>query len=127
VALYNALQSVKDSNMTKDLAKEYNLDELDKEELVKLGKLVDKALNTVEKRRQKDAREAAKKAALEFGYTPEELFGSAKAKSAPKSKAPPKYANPNDQSMTWTGKGRQPEWIKEYLRSGKDLADIEIK
>jgi len=114
--------------VNKDYEKEYGLNDLDKEELQKLRKAVDKALNSLEKRREKDAREAAKQAALEFGFTPEQLFGGAAKKStAPKSKAPPKYVNPEDPNATWTGKGRKPEWIKEYVESGKDLKDIEIK
>ncbi len=38
----------------------------------------------------------------------------------------PKFANPDDPSQTWTGKGRQPAWVKDYIASGKSLDEIEI-
>lgn len=31
----------------------------------------------------------------------------------------------NDQ--TWTGRGRQPKWVDEYLASGKNLEDVRVK
>jgi DNA-binding protein H-NS/nucleoside phosphorylase len=38
----------------------------------------------------------------------------------------PKYANPENPSQTWTGRGRQPGWVRELLASGKRLEDLEI-
>lgn len=32
-----------------------------------------------------------------------------------------KYCNPNNASQQWTGRGRQPKWVKEWLDSGKSL------
>ena len=37
-----------------------------------------------------------------------------------------KYKNPSNDS-TWTGRGRKPNWVVEYLNAGGVLADIEIK
>ncbi|KIC35920.1 H-NS histone family protein [Leisingera sp. ANG-M7] len=41
-------------------------------------------------------------------------------------KAAAKYANPNDPSQTWSGRGRKPGWVHEALEAGKSLKDIEI-
>lgn len=38
-----------------------------------------------------------------------------------------KYRNPNDQFSTWTGIGRKPKWVTEWLAAGNELADLEIK
>ena len=38
----------------------------------------------------------------------------------------PKYANPQDPTMTWTGRGRKPRWVQESLESGKELDDLLI-
>lgn len=38
-----------------------------------------------------------------------------------------KYRNPNDQFSSWTGIGRKPKWVTEWLAAGNDLADLEIK
>lgn len=41
-------------------------------------------------------------------------------------KAPAKYANPNDPTQTWTGRGRKPAWIHEALEAGKSIEDLEV-
>lgn len=41
-------------------------------------------------------------------------------------KVAPKYANPEDSSQTWTGRGRKPAWVVAALESGKSLDDILI-
>jgi len=38
----------------------------------------------------------------------------------------PKYRNPTDPAETWAGRGRQPRWVTEQLRSGKNLDDFRI-
>ncbi|MEH2496212.1 DNA-binding protein H-NS [Bradyrhizobium sp. AZCC 1678] len=39
----------------------------------------------------------------------------------------PKYRNPDDPSETWAGRGRQPRWLAEQLRSGKKVDDFRIE
>ena len=39
----------------------------------------------------------------------------------------PKYQNPENTSETWAGRGKQPRWLREQLRSGKKLGDLLIK
>ncbi|MGL3107834.1 H-NS histone family protein [Bradyrhizobium sp. BR 1432] len=38
----------------------------------------------------------------------------------------PKYRNPKDPSETWSGRGKQPRWLKAQLRAGKKLTDLLI-
>ncbi|USX27828.1 H-NS histone family protein [Oxalobacteraceae bacterium OTU3CINTB1] len=38
----------------------------------------------------------------------------------------PRYRNPADQSQQWTGRGRQPKWVKEWLDAGKDIAGLKV-
>lgn len=33
----------------------------------------------------------------------------------------PKYQNPNDAAETWSGRGKQPRWLRAQLRAGKEL------
>jgi DNA-binding protein H-NS len=37
-----------------------------------------------------------------------------------------KYVNPDDRSMTWTGMGHQPWWVKEHLAGGGRLDDLAV-
>ena len=39
----------------------------------------------------------------------------------------PKYRNPAKPSETWAGRGKQPRWVTEQLRSGKKLDDFRIR
>jgi DNA-binding protein H-NS len=39
----------------------------------------------------------------------------------------PKFRNPDDPSETWAGRGKQPRWLAEQLRSGKSLDDFRIE
>ncbi|MFY0310868.1 H-NS family nucleoid-associated regulatory protein [Leisingera sp. D0M16] len=44
----------------------------------------------------------------------------------PGAKAPAKYANPEDTSQTWSGRGRKPAWVHAALEAGKSLDDFAI-
>ena len=39
----------------------------------------------------------------------------------------PKYRNPAKPGETWAGRGKQPRWVSEQLRSGKKLDDFRIQ
>jgi DNA-binding protein H-NS len=39
----------------------------------------------------------------------------------------PKYRNPAEPAETWAGRGKQPRWVTEQLRSGKKLDDFRIQ
>jgi DNA-binding protein H-NS len=38
----------------------------------------------------------------------------------------PKFANPDEPSQVWSGRGKQPQWVKEKLASGLTLEDLSI-
>jgi DNA-binding protein H-NS len=42
------------------------------------------------------------------------------------SKVAAQYRNPQDASQEWTGRGRQPKWVKALLASGKNLMSAKI-
>lgn len=39
----------------------------------------------------------------------------------------PKYRNPAEPSQTWSGRGSQPRWMRDALKSGKKISDFEIR
>ena len=45
----------------------------------------------------------------------------------PYPKVLPKYRNPKNRRETWAGRGKQPRWLVAQLRSGKKLADFQIR
>ena len=59
------------------------------------------------------------------GYEISDLFGR-KAKNKVKTPVKPKYRHPGNADVTWSGRGRQPVWVREALASGKTLDDLSI-
>jgi DNA-binding protein H-NS len=51
---------------------------------------------------------------------------TARGRGARRSVAP-KYRNPKDPSQTWAGRGLQPHWVRDALKSGKKLDSFLIK
>lgn len=51
---------------------------------------------------------------------------AARGTATPKVKGVPKYRSSIDPSLTWTGKGRKPEWVVTYLANGGKLEDLLI-
>ena len=62
--------------------------------------------------------------AREIGYSLAELVGT-ETKSA-RSPAAAKYRHPENQALTWSGRGRKPQWFVEALEAGKTASDIAI-
>lgn len=105
-----------------------DLNTMSHKELEKLLVDVKAAMKNAQTRDRREALKAAEKAAAEFGFSLDELSGTAGSKKGGKAKRPsvPKFANPADASQTWTGKGRQPKWYVEAIEAGKKPADLEI-
>lgn len=83
------------------------------------------------KQKQKTERIALRKQMEELaeqsGFTFDEIASASKAKKMRKtSKVDPKYANPEDKTQLWTGRGRRPKWVEAALADGKNLDDILI-
>ena len=102
-----------------------NLNDMSPDELKQLRKDLDKAIENYDVRRKQDARAAAEAKAREMGFSLSELVdGSAKKGKTPK---PPKYRHPENPSLTWSGRGRQPDWIKEALENGRSKDEFLIE
>lgn len=94
------------------------------EELKQLQKDIDAAIKSYEARKLAEARAKLEAMAAEMGVTLAEVVGtSGKGK---KPAAPPKYRHPENPTLTWTGRGRQPEWFKEAIASGASADDLKI-
>ena len=107
----------------------HDLGSLSSKELEKLHEDVKKALANARNRDRREARKAAEKAAAEFGFSLDDL--SQKSAGAPrrggkKSPSAPRFANPDDPSQTWTGRGRQPRWFKEAVARGVDPEKLAV-
>jgi DNA-binding protein H-NS len=104
-----------------------NLGELTEKQLEKLKSDIDNELVGRTKQKLAEARKAVEEAAKKHGFSLNDLLGGkGRAKAAPKSAGAPKYRNPADSTQTWSGRGRQPEWFKAAIASGKSPDDMAI-
>lgn len=110
----------------------FDLKSLNRKELEKLGADVKKALIAAKARDRREALKAAEKAAAEFGFSLTDLAKEKSSGTSPKPKkrkgkpAKARFANPNDPSQTWSGKGRPPFWYKNAVDAGTSPAAMEI-
>lgn len=83
------------------------------------------------KRREKDEKAKALKdleaLAAERGFSLSDLLGdsSSKAKKE-KGSVAVKYRHPENVDLAWTGRGRQPKWVIEFLASGGSLDNLTV-
>ena len=105
----------------------FDLKSMTRKQLLKLRSDVDKAIAKAVEMDRKAALKAAEKAAQAHGFSLADITTKStekpprrQNKAKPKAPSTPKYVNPEDQTQTWTGKGRQPKWFKAALASGHD-------
>ncbi len=106
---------------------------MSRKQLEQLRDRVDAKLAKIDNSNRKEALAAAEKAAKALGFSLNEILGKntagpkkQRAAKKPKVSSPPKFANPDDPSQTWTGKGRQPQWFKDAMSAGKKPDDLAI-
>ena len=101
------------------------LEAMSLEELQAHQRDVEMTIKGYEKKRRSDCLAELKAVAKKHGFALDDFTGG---KTASKSghKGVAKYANPANESQTWTGRGRQPNWIKDALAAGKSLDEFAI-
>jgi DNA-binding protein H-NS len=103
---------------------DYDLEALSLSELKKMQKDVAKAISTFEDRQKAEARAKVEALARDLGYSLAELVGTeTKSSRAP---AAQKYRHPENPALTWSGRGRKPQWFVEGLKAGKTAEDFTI-
>jgi len=44
-----------------------------------------------------------------------------------RSKAAPKYRHPTDPTLTWSGRGQMPRWLRDLVNQGHDKEEFRIR
>lgn len=101
----------------------HNLSNLSLPELLQLKADVESRLKAVEVEEKDKARRQIRELAKANGLSLEEVLGKSSSTRPP---VLAKYANPNDRSQTWTGRGRQPLWVQSLLDAGHTLESLQI-
>jgi len=93
-------------------------------ELQELELKVQKAKISVQERSRAEVRKKLEAIAADAGFKIGDLFGARGGKGR---KVAAKYANPDNASETWTGRGRKPRWLAAKLKSGARIEKFLIK
>jgi DNA-binding protein H-NS len=103
---------------------DYDLEALSLSELKKMQKDVAKAISTYQDRQKAEARAKVEALARDLGYSLAELIGT----ETKPSRAPvaAKYRHPENPGLTWSGRGRKPQWFVEALEAGKTASELAI-
>jgi DNA-binding protein H-NS len=72
------------------------------------------------------AREQILHIAQSVGITHKQLL-AIKGPKVPKQGGEVKYCNPDDPRQQWSGRGRQPAWVKAWIASGNSIEDAKEK
>ena len=101
-----------------------NVDNMSLQDLLALETKIEVALAKARTKGKAELKNKVAALAQQHGFSVNELFGGVRGKT--KSASVAKYANPDDPSQTWTGRGRKPNWVIANMKKGKKLDDLAI-
>lgn len=100
------------------------LNDMDLGELKSLKKQIENSVDNFEKRRASETIEQMNAIAKSAGYSSAKAVFEAYATGKGGTKSPIKYRHPEDETKTWTGRGRIPQWIHEHEENGGSREDF---
>lgn len=103
-----------------------NLEKLSLKDLQELELRVEKAIAEARAKERAELKAEIENMVAERGFTMNEIVSAKRPAAKTRSAASPKFANPEDLSQTWTGRGRKPNWLVAKLQEGASLDDFLI-
>jgi len=101
-----------------------NLEKMSLSDLLVLQQEVEAAIEEARSRERSEVLVRMEQLASKSGFSLSELMGGRGRGKGKISVA--KYANPDDRTQTWTGRGRKPNWLIARLKKGQKLEDFSI-
>lgn len=95
-----------------------NLDRMSLKDLIDLDSRLQKAIVAARERDRAEVKTRIETMVSEAGFSVSELYGGRGGRKVPSAA---KYANPDNRTETWTGRGRKPNWLVEALKKGQKL------
>ena len=77
-----------------------------------------------EKSEKARVRKELEELAAKAGFSLDELLAEAEEKTKVRKPVAVKYRHPQDGSLEWTGRGRQPRWVGDFLASGGTIEQL---
>ena len=102
-----------------------NVDRMSLKEINDLEAKIAKAKSAAREKAKSDLKDRIDRLVEGSGFTVADLYGFA-ARGRGRSKSAAKYANPENKTETWTGRGRKPNWLVARLKKGAKIDDFAI-
>jgi DNA-binding protein H-NS len=102
-----------------------NVERMSLREINDLEVKIAKAKSAAREKAKSDIKDKIDRLVDGTGFTVAELYGFA-TRGRGRSKSAAKYANPENKSETWTGRGRKPNWLVARLKKGAKIEDFSI-
>ena len=102
-----------------------DLNNLSTTELQEIIANAESALKEKQASQRKEVYAQIKELAASVGATVE-IYEPDKKQPRKVVKVPPKYRNPDNAEMTWTGRGVTPVWMRTLIESGRDKSEFLI-
>ncbi|HEY6897479.1 MAG TPA: H-NS histone family protein [Rhodocyclaceae bacterium] len=103
--------------------------DLSKLSIAELKELQTRIPAEIQKRKSEEKQQVLKELAdlaAAKGFSLDELMAKKSAKTGSRKPAAVKYRHPSDSSLTWTGRGRKPLWVAQWLENGKTLEALAV-
>lgn len=103
-------------------ANSIDLTKLSLEELEALARDIEIEVTSRRQAERERVLQQMRELAASIGTTPEDLFR--RTGKVVEKVVTVKYRHPDDPLLTWSGRGKRPQWVVEYLATGKSLDDL---
>ena len=104
-----------------------NINKMSRTQLGDLAKRVNARIETLGNDNLKAARQKVQAIAKQAGVSLSDLVGNTPAtNSASATPRAPKYRDPQDHSLTWSGRGKRPGWFNKALAGGTKMEAMQI-
>ena len=103
-----------------------DLSNMSSSELRNLQDQIKRELKNREGADKQKAREQIFAIAQAVGVPLKDLLGTLPKSGKSGGKVEARYRNPADAAQKWTGRGRQPKWVKDWVDAGKSIDDLRI-
>lgn len=108
------------------MAAKINLTKMSLKELLALQDDLEQEIANARARERHEVLSKMEELAHDAGFTMSDLVGAKGRGRGKTTVSAAKYANPDNRSETWTGRGRKPNWLVEKLKKGADIEDFAI-
>ena len=95
-------------------------------ELKELLNLLPKEIERRAKSEKVRIRKELEELAAKSGFSLDELLSDAVEQTKVRKPVAVKYRHPQDSSLEWTGRGRQPKWVAEFIANGGSIEQLTI-